>query len=203
MSLFRYAAYLAPLAVGFGVAAALAATWDRPVKRRLDVALSVTGGVLVLLALAAVTESAAALGKVAALVAALALLVAGIFALAAAFRLPPAVCQIVASLAVVGLMSTVFLMGPVIDHAERVGMPGDEIYRRITLALDLNPVMVMGYSAFGTDWLHGRLYGLGLADFQHGTPAWDATSVGYAVAGFACFAASLGLTALRLRLMIK
>lgn len=206
MTLFRYVAYMAPLAIGFGVAAALAFTWEKTLRRRILASLAVAGAVLVFLAAAAITESFPAWVAVSAVVLGLAVLVVGLFCLAAAFRLPPEACQIVASLAVVGLMGTVFCFGPVLHHAEEVGMPGDEIYRRITLALDVNPIMVMGYSVFDDPLLHKpAFYGLGLADYQHGTPRWRVTAAGYALAGFVLFAFSLALAALRLRLsdMIK
>ena len=200
MTLFRYLAYVAPLAVGFGVPAVLALTSAAPVRRRMVAALAVLGGVLVVLGAAALTESARAFGQVALLLAGLAVLVAGFFQLCAAFRLPPEMCQIVASLLVVALMSTVFCFPPVLEHALEVGMSGDDISRRITLALDVNPFMVMGYSIFGHELLHSpTFYRLDLADYQFAPPRWQGTALGYALAGFSLFAAALGLTALRLR----
>ncbi len=200
MTIFALLAHLSPLAVGFGVPAALALTWRRPLRRRLVAALGVLGGVLAVLAAAAVTESLRALIAVGLLLAGLGVLVAGLFAFAASFRLPPEICQIAAGLVVVALLGLIFCFGPVLRHAEEVGMSGDEIDRRITLALAVNPFMVLGYSVFNEDPLVSpRLYPLGLRDYRYRPPRWSRTAAGYALAGFVLFAASLGLTALRLR----
>jgi hypothetical protein len=201
MSLFAFLAYLSPLLAGFGVAAALALAWPGGVRRRLAAALGVAGGVVVLLALAAIGDSFKAFGPVALLAGGVSGLVAGVFCFCAAFRLPPEVCQIAASLVVVALVGSVFLMGPVLENAEEVGMPGEEISRRITLAVGVNPMMVMGYSVFADRDLvrEPGLYDLGLADYPFVTPEWGRTALGYVVTGFMLFAAAMGLTALRLR----
>jgi hypothetical protein len=201
MTFFRFAAYLAPLAVGFGVAAALALSAGKPWRRRIAAPLGVTGGVLLLLAPMAFTESLSSFGRLAALLGGLAALVAGTHLFFEALRLPAPACQAAACLVVVALMTTVFWFGPILEHAEETGAPAGQIHRRITLALDANPMMVTGYSVFGEDPLHDHpvFYRLGLADYQHGKPSWDRTAPAYAVAGFALFAASLALVALRLR----
>jgi uncharacterized membrane protein len=192
MSVFRTLAYLSPLIVGFGVAAALALTAGKPPKRRAIAAGAVPGAVLVLLLLTSFADSAALWFPVALLIAAFAVLVAGIFLLCESARAPREVSQIVAGLAVCFLMATIFIFGPIIRDSADAGASGATIASRITLAMDVNPFFVMGYSIFQSDLLYLPVfYRTDLAGFQHGRPSWAATSAGYALVGVAL--ASLGL----------
>lgn len=202
MTFFHFAAYLAPLAVGFGVATALALSAGKPLRRRIAAPLGVTGTLLLLLAPLAFTESFSAFGRLAALLGGLAALGAGTYLFFEALRLPAPVCQVAVCILVIVLMSTVFWFAPILEYEEETGATAERIYRRVTLALDANPMMVTSYSVFGEDPLHTYpvFYRLGLADHQHGRPSWDRTAPGYAVAGFALFTASLALVALRLKL---
>jgi len=198
MNVFRTLAYLAPLAVGFGVAAALALTRGRPVRRRLVAALCVLGVVVAALGLAAFAESAGAFMAVSMLMAGFALLTAGFFLFCEACGLPAGACQVAAGLVVAGLLGTAFLFGPVLRQAEESGMPMEDISRRITRTLEVNPFMVTGCSVFGRDPTHWRtFYPLGLADYPSAPPRWRASAAGYALAGFAFFAGAVLLAALR------
>ncbi len=198
MTLFRYLAYLAPPAAGLGVAAALALTRGRPVRRRLVAALSALGAILAVLGLGAFTESFRAFNAVALLATGFAVFSAVFFLFWEAFRLPPEACQVLAGLAIAGLLGTVFLFGPVLRHAEETRMPMDEISRRITRSLEVNPFMVTGYSVFGRDLLRSRtFYPLGLESYPFGTPRWGASAAGFALAGFVFFVGAILLAALR------
>ncbi len=203
MTAFRYMAYAAPLAVGFGVAGALALAGGKSRACRFAAALGVLLGVLAVLAAASFTEeeSFRVFLPVAVLLAALAAFVAGVFVFFASLGCAPAVCQVAAGLAVAALMSTVFCFGPVLERAQETGMPGDELSRHLTFALDVNPFMAMGYSVFHHELLLSpSLYRLGLADYPHAAPVWQRTAAGYAAAGTILLAAALGVFALRRRL---
>lgn len=194
MSVFRTVAYLSPLIVGFGVAAALALTAGRPPKRRAAAAGGVLGGVLFLLLVASFAETVKLWFPLALLLASLAALVAGVFLLCESARAPREVSQIVAGLLVCFLMATLFIFGPIIRDTADAGASGEAIARRISLAMDLNPFFVMGYSIFGEDHLYLPVfYKTDLAGFQHEKPSWPATSAGYALAGAALGALALGL----------
>ncbi len=196
--MFKVLAYLSPMAVGFGVAAALALTEGAPAKRRAASVGGVVGAAVVILALAAFTESFAAFGKVAVLLASFSALVAGLYLLGEACRLPREISQVVACFTVVALISSVFWMGPLIREAADVDRGGEATYRRISLAVAINPYTVMGYSVFGVEPLHGdALRPLGLHDYQFGRPGWGSTSAGYALFGLLFFGAARGLVALR------
>ena len=196
MTFFRCIAYLSPLLVGFGLAGALALTWERPVARRLVAAGGVLGGMAVVLVLPGLANFSA-LGPVLALVATFALLVTGVFCLCASFRLPPQVCQIVASLVVVLLVGSVFIAGPAVAQGVERGMGTEEVARRINLSLDVNPFMTMGYSVFDEQLLHTTsLYSLGLADYLFALPEWGATSLGYLLTGVVLIALAFGLSKL-------
>ena len=193
MSVFRTLAYLSPLIVGFGVAAALAVTAGAPVKRRAIAAGAVPGVVLVLLLLTSFADSASLWFPVALLLVAFAMLVAGLYLLCEGARAPREVSQIVAGLVVCFLMATIFIFGPIIRDSADAGATGATIASRITLAMDVNPFFVMGYSIFETDLLYLPVfYRTDLAGFQHGRPSWGATSAGYAITGI--LLASLGFT---------
>jgi len=198
MSLFRTLAYLSPFLIGFGVAAALAMTAQRPPKRRAAAAGGVVLGVLLLLLFASFADAPKLWLPLAGLLLAFALLVAGIYLVCESARAPREVSQIVTGLAVCFLMSTLFWMGPIIRSSADEGASGAAIHRRITLAMDVNPFFVMAYSIFSDDLLHTPyFYRTDLAGFQHGLPSWPATAAGYALAG----AALAGLAfALRRRL---
>ena len=194
MSVFRTLAYLSPLIVGFGVAAALALTAGKPPKRRAIVAGAVPGGVLVLLLLTSFADSASFWFPVALLLLTFAMLVAGIYLLCEGARAPREVSQIVAGLVVCFLMATIFIFGPIIRDSADAGASGATIASRITLAMDVNPFFVMGYSIFQSDLLYLPVfYRTDLAGFQHGRPSWPATSAGYALAGVALASLGFGL----------
>jgi uncharacterized membrane protein len=198
MSVFRTLAYLSPFMVGFGVAAALALTAERPPKRRAVTAGTVVGAVLVLLLLVSFADSVKLWLQVALLIVPFALLVAGIYLLCEAAKAPREVSQVVAGLAVCVLMSTVFVFGPIIRDTADTGASGAAISQRIGLMMDVSPLMVMGESIFGDDLLHRPyIYRLDLAGYQHPNPSWPATSAGYGLVGAALVGVSLGLRRLR------
>ena len=194
MSVFRTLAYLSPLIVGFGIAAALALTAAQAPKRRAIAAGSVPGVVLVLLLLTSFADSASLWFPVALLLLSLGMLTAGIYLLCESARAPREVSQIVAGLVVCFLMATIFIFGPIIRESADAGASGETIASRITLALDVNPFFVMGYSIFQSDLLYLPVfYRTDLAGFQHGRPSWPATSAGYALAGLALASLGFGL----------
>src|SRR6185436_18853649 len=141
MSVFRTLAYLSPFMVGFGVAAALALTADRPPKRRALAAGAVVGAALVLLLLTSFADSVKLWPPVALMVALFGLLVAGIYLLCETAKAPREVSQIVAGLAVCLLMSTVFVFGPIIRDSADAGASGAAISGRIGLMMDVSPLM--------------------------------------------------------------
>jgi hypothetical protein len=184
MSLFRTLAYLSPLAVGFGLAAALALTTGKPPKRRATAAGAVLGGVLLLLLFASFAASPGLWLRLAPLLLSFAMLVAGLYLLCEALKAPREVSQIVVGLAVCFLVSTVFWMGPIIRASADAGASGDAVYSRITLAMGVNPYFTMAYSIFDDDLLHlPHFYRTDLAGFQYELPRWPATSAGYALTG--------------------
>jgi hypothetical protein len=194
MSLFRTLAYLSPLFVGFGISAALALTSGKPPKRRAIAAGGVVGGVLVLLLLVSFGESVRLWFPLALLLLSFGILVAGIYLLCESARAPREVSQIVACLAVCFLMATIFIFGQIIRDSADAGASGPTIYKRITLAMDVNPFFVMAYSIFDTDLLlTPYFYRTDLAGFQRGQPSWPATSAGYALAGAALLGIGLGV----------
>ncbi len=183
MNAFRFLAYLAPLLSGFGVAAALAWTRGLPWRRRAAWTGGVHGGILVVLFLLSFLESVALFPAVAVLLTAFAAFVASVSLLAELLGARREVGQLLASLVVVVLMGSVFLIEPVLENATRAGLPGPSVGERITLILSVNPFMTTGLSIFGHDLLHApAFYRLDLAAFQHAPPRWGATSLGYAVA---------------------
>jgi len=182
MNAFRFISYVAPLLSGFGVAAALAFTRGRTARRRAAWAGGVHGGVLLAVLLLSFVESVGSFPPVAVLLTAFAALVASVFLLAEFLGARREVCQLLASLLVVLLMGSVFLIEPVLENATRAGMSAAAIGSRITLILSVNPFMTMGLSIFGHDLLHvPAFYRLDLAAYQHFPPRWGATSLGYAV----------------------
>jgi hypothetical protein len=195
MPLFEVLAYLSPLVLGFGVPAALALSRGAPPKRRLAAAGAVVLAVLGILLLASFSDSPKFWPPLAAVLVSVALLVAGIYLLAESIRIPRELCQILAGLALSFLMSTLFWAGPLVRAAADRGATGDAIYRRISLCLNVNPFFVIGYSIFDVDLIHGSalFYHMGMADFQHGTPSWGASSAGFAVAGLVFGALGAGL----------
>ncbi|HXG63094.1 MAG TPA: hypothetical protein VNO22_17110 [Planctomycetota bacterium] len=198
---FRTMAYLAPLLLGLGVAAALALTSGRPPLRRAAWAAGTAGAGLLVLAAAALAGGVpGTLGPLAALLGTFLAFAAGLYLLGEELALPPEACQLVSSLAVVFLTSTVFLLGPVVRHAEEAGLSGEAIARRIEWALEVNPFAVTGYSIFGTALLHEpALYGTGAADFQHAWPRWGRTALGYGAAALVLAGAAFGARAIRRR----
>jgi uncharacterized membrane protein len=184
MSLFRTLAYLSPLAIGFGVAAALALTSERPTKRRAIAAGAVPGGVLVLLLFASFADAPKQWPPLALLLVSFAMLVAGIYLLCESAKAPREVSQVVACLCVCFLLSTLFWMGPIIRASADMGATGDAIYSRITFAMAVNPYFTMAMSIFDDDLLHlPYFYRTDLAGFQYALPKWPATSAGYALTG--------------------
>jgi hypothetical protein len=194
MSFFRTLAYLSPLIVGFGTAAALALTAERPPKRRAIAVGGLLLGVIGLLFLTSFAESPRMWLPLSLLLLSFAMLVAGLYLLCESARAPREVSQVIAGLVVCLLMSTLFCFGPVIRNSADAGATGEEISRRISLAMDLNPFFVMGYSIFQSDLLYLPVfYRTDLAGFQHAAPSWPATSAGYALAGVAMAAISAGI----------
>jgi len=199
MSLFHTLAYLSPLAVGFGTAAALALTAERPPKRRAIAAGAVLGGVLLLLLVSSFADAPLLWFPLSLLLASFALGVAGLYLLCESARAPREVSQIVTCLVVCFLMSTVFWMGPIIRSSADAGASGEAIFGRITLAMGVNPFFVIGDSIFKEDLLHlPFFYRTDLAGFQHDPPSWPAASVGYALAGLV-----LGSLAVTIRRVAK
>ena len=194
MSLFRTLAYLSPLALGFGVSAALALSSGKPPKRRAIAAGSVAGGILVLLLFASFADSPGQWVRLVPLLLSFGVLVAGLYLLCESLKAPREVSQIVAGLAVCFLMSTVFWMGPLIRASADAGAGGDAIFSRITLAMGVNPYFTMAYSIFDDDLLHlPYFYRTDLAGFQYNLPRWPATSVGYALTGLVLGALAVAL----------
>ena len=199
MSLFRTLAYLSPLAIGFGLAAALALTTGKPPKRRALAAGAVPGGILLLLLFASFAATPAQWLRLVPLLLSFALLVAGLYLLCESLKAPREVSQIVAGLAVCFLVSTVFWMGPLIRASADAGASGEAVFSRITLAMGVNPYFTMAYSIFDDDLLHlPYFYRTDLAGFQYDLPRWPATSAGYAVTGLV-----LGAVAVTLRRVKK
>jgi uncharacterized membrane protein len=194
MSLFHTLAYLSPLGIGFGIAAALAMSGERPPRRRAAAAGAVLGGVLLLLLFASFAGRPAEWLRLAPLLVSFAILVAGLYLLCESLRAPREVSQIVAGLAVCFLMSTVFWMGPIIRASADAGASGEAVFRRITLAMAVNPYFTMAYSIFDDDLLHlPYFYLTDLAGFQYELPRWPATSAGYALTGLVLGAVALAL----------
>jgi hypothetical protein len=194
MSAFRTLAYLSPLIVGFGIAAALALTAGSSPKRRAAAAGGVLLGVLALLLLASFADSPGLWPPLSLLLLSFAMLVAGLYLLCESARAPREVSQIAASLLVCFLVSTLFSFGPIIRDSADAGASGEAISRRISLAMDVNPFFVIGYSIFQSDLLYLPVfYRTDLAGFQHAAPSWPATSAGYAIAGAAMAALSAGI----------
>jgi len=194
MSLFQLLAYFSPLLLGFGIPAALALTAGQPPKRRAIAAGSVAGGVLVLLLLASFTDSPKLWFPLTVLLISVGLFIAGLYLLLESARAPRELSQIVCGLVLCALMSTLFWTGPLIRAVADRGASGESIYRRISVSLDLNPLFVTAYSIFDVDLLHKiHFYKMGMADFQHGTPAWGVSSAGFAVAGLVLASVAVGL----------
>lgn len=194
MSLFETLAYLSPLAAGFGVAAALALTHGRPARRRLAAAGAVVGGILVLLLFASFADRPRLWFPLAVLIASFALLAAGLYLVGEAARAPREVSQILSGLGVCLLMSTVFWLGPIIRSMADAGASGEVLYRRISLAMSVNPYFVTAYSIFKADLLRlPFFYRTDLAGFQSDLPSWPGTAAGYALAGALLGAISAGL----------
>jgi hypothetical protein len=186
MTLFRTLAYLSPFILGFGIAAALAWTSDRPPKRRAIAAGSVVGVVLALLLFASVADAPKQWAPVAIVLVTFSGLIAAVYLFCESVRAPRDVSQIVAGLVVCLLLSTAFVFGPLIRASADRGASGGAISSRMSMMMDVNPFFVMGESIFAEDLLHTPyLYRLDLAGFQHVLPSWPATSAGYAIVGAA------------------
>jgi hypothetical protein len=170
--------------LGFGVAAALALTADRPPKRRAIAAGVLVGGVLALLLFASFADAPKQWVPVAIVLLTFTGLIAAVYLFCESVRAPREVSQIVAGLVVCLLLSTAFVFGPLIRTSADAGATGAAISTRMSLMMDVNPFFVMGESIFAEDLLHTPyLYRLDLAGFQHVLPSWPATSAGYAVVG--------------------
>jgi hypothetical protein len=200
VTFFRAFAYLSPLLAGFGVAAALAWTAGKPAKRRAAAAGAVFGGLSFLLLVAGLVSGGFGQALVVVLfLAAFCLLVAAVFLFGEALALPSGASQVLASLVVCGLAAAPFLLGPVLQQAERSGMDSAGIARRIEWALSVCPWTALDYGLFHDDSFHNSptLYATRAEDFQHGRPTWGATALGYALAAALIGAAAFGLRALR------
>lgn len=194
MSAFQTLAYLSPLLLSFGLAAALALTADAPPKRRLLAAGATAGGPLAVLLLLSFGDSPARWVPVAVLLLSLGLLTAGVLLLCEALRAPRPVPQIAAGLVTCFLMSTLYWAGPLIRAAADHNADGAAISRRITLSMAANPFFVMAYSIFDTDLLHLPLfYHMGMADYASEPPRWGVSSAGFAAAGLVLLALAAGL----------
>jgi hypothetical protein len=194
MSTFQTLAYLSPLILGFGVAAALALTADRPPKRRLLAAGGVLAGLLALLLATSLASTPGAWLPVSIVLASLGLLTSGVYLLCESARAPRPLSQIAAGLVVCALMSTLFWAGPLIRAAADHRADGASISRRISLSMDVNPFFVMAYSIFDTDLLHQPFfYAMGMADYVSSPPRWGVSSAGFAIAGAALLALAAGL----------
>jgi hypothetical protein len=194
MSTFQTLAYLSPLILGFGIAAVLALTADRPPQRRLLAAGGVLAGLLAVLLLTSLASTPKAWLPVSVVLASLGLLTSGVYLLCESARAPRELSQIAAGLVVCFLMSTLFWGGPLIRAAADHHADGASISRRISLSMDLNPFFVMGYSIFDTDLLHQPFfYAMGMADYVSSPPRWGVSSAGFAIAGAALLALAAGL----------
>jgi len=197
----RVLAYLAPLAVGLGIPAALALGPQRTPRRRAARAALVLGATVLVLSPLALSESLGAFLKLGLLLAGFAALLSGAYLLAEALGGSPELAQVAASLLSIALLSTVFWFRPFLAQAEERGLSEEEIAWRIDLALEVNPFMVTGYSIFQDSLLHrASLYPTQIEDFKHSYPRWGATAAGYAGAGSALFLLGLGARAVRRRL---
>jgi len=198
--MFRLLATAAPLAVGFGLAAALSLTEEAPVRRRLQAAGGVLGGALLVLLVASFGESFEAFLKTAAILLAFGAFVVRLSLFGESLRAPREATQVVSGILVVALVGSVFWAGPLIREAADTDPGGKATYRRISTAVAVSPYMVLGYSVFGHDPLHSTdLYALGLHDYQFQKPGWGSTSLGYAIAGLVLYLLSRGVIALRRR----
>ena len=184
MSVFRFAAYLMPLLAGLGAAWALASTEGRPPLRRLA-----RVGIVFALCLPFGLAGVVALS--------LAALVATAYLAARALRVPAGPAQVVASLIPVALYALLFALGPVPSWP---GSNQGDIGRRITLALELDPISVLKVSVFDEkdDFYHRpTFYALDYAAYQHAEPRWTGTVAMYLTAAAALGAIALGNYALR------
>jgi hypothetical protein len=194
MSMFQTLAYLSPLILGFGIAAALALTADRPPKRRLLAAGGVLAGLLAALLLSSLASTPKPWLPVSIVLASLGLLTSGVYLFCESARAPRELSQIAAGLVVCFLMSTLFWAGPLIRAAADHRADGASISRRISLSMDVNPFFVMAYSIFDVDLLHLPLfYNMGMADYVSSPPRWGVSSAGFAVAGAVLLALAAGL----------
>jgi hypothetical protein len=194
MSTFQTLAYLSPLILGFGIAAALALTADRPPKRRLLAAGGVLIGLLAVLLLSSLASTPKAWLPVSIVLTSLGLLTSGVYLLCESARAPRELSQIAAGLVVCFLMATLFWAGPLIRAAADHRADGASISRRISLSMDVNPFFVMAYSIFDVDLLHLPLfYNMGMADYVSSPPPWGVSSAGFAVAGAVLLALAAGL----------
>jgi hypothetical protein len=179
LSVFRFLAYLAPLLAGLVAAWALASTEGRPAPRRLA-----RVGIVFALCLPFGLAGVVALS--------LAALVATAYLAARALRVPAGPAQVVASLIPVALYALLFVLGPV------SGWPGAnhaDVGRRVTLALELDPISVLAVSVFEAEFYHRpTFYALDYAAYQHAAPRWTGT-----VAMYLAAAAALGAVAFALR----
>lgn len=165
----------------------------------------VNQGVLLLILLGfglAAGASASSLGAVALFSLAAALLSAGLHLLfRGAFR-SPAAAQIGCSLVAVGLMTSVFLLGPIVKRGRESGVDGAVLAQQIQYAIIANPYAVISHSVFGEDVLRRpQLYATEAADYvpPEIVPEWWQTAAGYAGLGIVLGSLGLGLLSLRRR----
>ena len=185
MNVFRILAYLAPLAVGFGIPAAMSLTRGKTTWRRLFWAASVFGAILLILAPVALSSGEFVEWlELAVLLASFAVLIAGLCLLTESIGLPGEAGQIAAGLLSVTLMASVFWFSPILERQVEEGTTAAAVHDRISLALAVNPFMTTGYSIFKEDVLVERaFYGLGIRDYQFSDPRWGMTALGYALVG--------------------
>ena len=199
MTVFRILAYLAPLAIGLAVPAALALTRGKPAGRRVIWSVSVFGAILILLATVALFAGAfGAWLELAVLLTAFGLLIAGLCLFVESIGLPGEAGQIVAALLTVALITTVFWFAPMLNRQIEKGASASTIHDRISFALAASPLMTTGYSILEEDLLVSRsFYPLHFRDYQFTPPRWGMTSFGYGLVGLAFGGLAWGIFALR------
>jgi hypothetical protein len=195
--MFRVLAYMAPLGVGLGLAAAVSLSEGKSPRSRLLSILGVWGGALLILLVSSLSESLVAWLKIAVILTSFGAFVVGLSLLGESLRVPREVTQVVSGVLVIALVGSVFWMGPLIREAADTDPGGKATYRRITIAVAASPYLVMGYSVFAHDPLHSTdLYSLGLHDYPYEKPGWGGPSGVYAGVGVGLYLLSRGARAL-------
>ena len=193
MSAFRLFAYLMPLLVAIAVPALL--SWGRVSPRRWVVPAFFGGFAVVLFAAWLASENSfGAFLAVLCLSASMGVLSAGLFLSATACRLSASASQIIACLVVCALTGSVFALGPVVRNAQDVGMGGEGVAARISLAVAASPYTVLAYSVFEDEALERPiLYATDARDYPFQRSSWGWTSLGYTLAGLLLFGVYFGV----------